>query len=72
MSRLSFTWSLRRASNDGFVLEEVPGTSYRREFGPMPPNITPAFATARRRLIAIKMDSIGADYVTPEFLDTLH
>lgn len=32
MSQLSFIWSTRRLVNDGYVLEQVPGTSYSREF----------------------------------------
>lgn len=66
--RVSFEWSLRRDGNDGYVLEFCPGTAYRREFGPMPPHAVPAFATARRRLIAMYMERLGANYVmeTPE------
>lgn len=70
--RASFTWSLKRVGNDGYVVEEVLGTDYKRSFGPMPAHLTPSFAQARRRLIAEKMRLLGASYVTPEFLDTMH
>lgn len=59
--RLTFTWSTRRDGNDGYVLEQC-GT-YRREFGPMPPHAVPAYAEARRRLIAMLMQRVGANYV---------
>lgn len=61
--RLSFEWATRRDGNNGFVLERVPGSSYEREFGPMPPHIVPAFAQARRRYIALIMQTLGASYV---------
>lgn len=60
--QLSFTWSLRRDGNDGYVLEQC-GPRYRIEFGPMPPHAVPAFAEARRRYIAMLMESVGAHYV---------
>lgn len=60
-SRLTFEWLTRRDGNDGYVLEKCG--HYQREFGPMPPHAVPAFATARRRVIAMMMDRLGANYV---------
>lgn len=60
--RLSFTWSTRRERNDGYVLEEC-GPRWRKEFGPMPPWAVMAFMGARRRLIALYMEKLGADYL---------
>lgn len=60
--RLTFTWSTRRDGNDGYVLEQC-GPHWRKEFGPMPPHAVPSFAEARRRLIALYMQRLGADYV---------
>jgi hypothetical protein len=37
----------------------------------MPPHVVPAFTTARRTLIALKMKSIGASYIDDEVLDKL-
>ena len=62
VSRVSFTWSARRDGNNGWVLEEA-GPLWRKEFGPLPPHTVPAFINARRRLIAMKMEALGAEYV---------
>lgn len=70
-ARLSFSWAMSRTGNDGWVLESVPGSGYRKLFGPMPPHVVPAFTTARRTLIALKMKSIGASYIDDEVLDKL-
>lgn len=60
--RLTFEWSTRRDGNDGYVLETC-GPRWRKEFGPMPPHAVPAFSLARRRLIAMYMQRLGANYV---------
>lgn len=70
-AKLTFEWSCRRDGNDGYVLEHVPGTSYRREFGPMPPNAVLAFAEGRRRLIAVKMAARGHDFLSEDTLDEI-
>lgn len=74
MSKLSIEWAARREGNDGFVLESAvgSGSSYKREFGPLPPHTVLAFIEARRRLVAIQMERLGADYVTPELIESLH
>lgn len=70
-TRFSFVWEVARVGNDGYVFESVPGTGYKFQFGPMPPNIVPAFAESRRRLIAMKMKALGVDYVDEDVLDKL-
>lgn len=62
MTQLSFTWSLRRDGNSGYVLESrSDGTSV--EFGPMPAHTTPAFARARQRFVAMMMKERGNPHV---------
>lgn len=69
----SVTWSARREANDGYVLEEYHDGEHKGrkiEYGPMPPHIVPAFITARRRIVALMMEKIGASYVAqpPEIM----
>lgn len=63
MPTLSFSWLTRRDGNDGFVMEECrgdPDLAYRREYGPMPPHIVPAFVSARRRIVRMVMNNSDA------------
>lgn len=51
----SFSWGTRREGNDGFVVEicDDEEDGYRKEFGPMPPAIVPAFIWGRRRIVEV-------------------
>lgn len=60
--RVTFEWATRRDGNNGWVLETC-GPRWRREFGPMPAHAVPQFVMSRRRLIAMYMQRLGADYV---------
>lgn len=57
--KISFTWSTRREGNNGFVLE-TSSTGAKREFGPMPAHVVPAFVHARRNIVAAKAIAEGA------------
>lgn len=61
MTRIAFTWSTRREGNSGYVLEESE-TGIRREYGPMPAHIVPAFVNGRRRIVALEAEKLGASY----------
>lgn len=65
----SFTWSTRREGNDGYVLEVCVDTQgeldYRKEYGPMPPHIVPAFVRGRREIVEICQANNGQFKSTP-------
>lgn len=62
--KLSFTWSARREGNSGYVLEQS-SSGLKREYGPMPSHVVPAFVEARRRVVALAAQQAGASYVEP-------
>lgn len=67
--RLSFTWSLERRGNDGYV-HESRSDGETQCFGPMPPHTVPHFARARQRFVAIMMERLGHSYVPEELSDS--
>lgn len=71
MTKISFTWATRREGNNGFVLE-TSSTGTRREFGPMPAHIVPAFVHARRRLVALRASEAGFDADLEADFEYLH
>jgi hypothetical protein len=62
MTEVSITWSTRREGNLGYVLEQYSDGT-QREFGPMAAHIVPGFVTARRRLMALRMERRGHLFV---------
>lgn len=69
MSHISFTWSTRRDGNEGFVLEES-SAGHKREYGPMPAHIVPAFVQGRRQIVSTMLEDVAEpvldnfDYLT--------
>lgn len=71
MSRISFTWSTRREGNVGYVLEES-SSGLKREYGPMPSHVVPAFVQGRRTIVATMLSDADATPIPDADYDYLH